>query len=94
MNKNPAHIDNFKTYANVRFAIIDVTFDPVRGSMFFEIASGKTEEEAKERFYGRYMFRETDREMLEIAQRNNRLKMHKIEDNARHLVEDKLFLIA
>ena len=93
MAKNPAHLDNFKTMKNQRFAIVDVTHE-ILGTRFFEISSGKTKEQAIERFYSRFMFRTVDQEMMLIAQKNNRLKLIKYDGNHRTLVEDKLFLIA
>lgn len=91
--KNPAHLDNFKTSRDVRFAVVDVT-NEVNGTRYFEISSGKTREQAIERFYGRFMFRTVDQGMMLAAQRNNRLKLHKIEYSHRTLVENELTLIA
>ena len=93
MTKNPAHLDNFQTTDNQRFAIVDVTRE-VTGTRFFEISSGKTKEQALERFYSRFMLRTTDREMMMTAQKNNRLKLIKRDGVQRTLVEDQLFLIA
>ena len=93
MAKNPAHLDNFKTTDEKRFAIVDVTRE-VTGTRFFEISSGETKEQAMERFYSRFMLRPVDQEMMLIAQKNNRLKLIKRDGVQRTLVEDKLFLIA
>lgn len=93
MAKNPAHLDNFKTSRDVRFAVVDVT-NEVNGTRYFELSSGKTKEEAIERFYSRYMFRTVDQYVMMVAQRNNRLKLHKIEYSHRTLIENELTLIA
>lgn len=93
--KNPAHLANFKTAAPRRFAVVDVTGEWFRpGKVEFEISSGRTPEEAKERFYRRFLARLTDQELMLTAQRNNRLKLVRVEPGARHLVEDRLQLIA
>lgn len=76
-----------------RFAIVDVTRE-VMGTRFFEISSGKTKEQALERFYSRFMRCPADREIILAAQKNNRLKLIKRDGVQRTLVEDKLFLIA
>ena len=93
MAKNPTHLDNFKSMSDQRFAIVDVT-NEITGTRFFEIASGKTKEQAIERFYSRFMFRTVDQEMMLIAQKNNRLKLLKYDGIHRTLLEDRLFLIA
>lgn len=92
MAKNPAHLDNFKTMDKQRFAIVDVTKE-ITGTRFFEIVSGKTKEQAIERFYSRFMLRTVDQEMMLIAQKNNRLKLVKYDGIQRTLIEDQLFLI-
>lgn len=53
---NPAHIDNFKSDKANRVAIFDVT-NELFGTKYFELASGKTLEEAKERLMMRYIIR-------------------------------------
>lgn len=92
--KNPAHLDNFKQYTGDQFRIVDVTSDAVRGTQCFTISSGKTKEQAIERFYGRFMFRKVDQEMILTAQKYNRLKLQHIVDNHCTLIEDQLMLIA
>lgn len=95
MPKNPAHIDNFKASPiKDRFAIIDVTQDAVKGTIYWEVSSGKTKEEAIERFYNRFMFRPVDQEAMQLAQKWDRLKLMKIEGNHRTLLESSLTLIA
>lgn len=94
-NANKAHLDNFISDKAVRFAIVDVASDAVKGTTYWEVASGKTEAEATERFYNRFMFRlDIDREMMAHAQRRNSLVMQKIENNSRALIESGLTLIA
>lgn len=93
MARNAAHLDNFKTMSAQRYAIVDVTRE-INGARFFEIASGKTKEQAIERFYSRFMFRTVDREMMLAAQRNNRLKLIEHDGVQRTLIENELLLIA
>lgn len=92
--KNPAHLDNFKSAASSRYAILDVTSCDVRGTVYHEFASGKTPEQAKERFYSRFMFRDCDREMMNLAQKHKRLVLVKIEGIHRTTVEYDLLLLA
>ena len=96
MNKmNAAHLDNFVTVTTKdQFAVVDVTFDNVLGIQFFKFSTGKTELEAKTKFYERFMHRSVDREMMIAAQKNNRLKLQKITSSTRELIEDNLTLIA
>ena len=95
MIKSPAHLDNFKASPiKDRFAIVDVTQDAVKGTVYWEVSSGKTKKQAVERFYGRFMFRPVDQEAIQLAQQWNRLKLIKIQANHRTLIEDKLTLIA
>lgn len=75
---NPAHIDNFVSYADVKFVVYDITDDEIATRNYFQIASGKTLEEAKERFYMRYMIRTVDHELIESAQRRNNLYIGKL----------------
>lgn len=92
--KNPAHLDNFESAASSRYAILDVTYCAVRGTVYHEFSSGKTPEQAKERFYSRFMFREMDREMMTLAQKHKRLILVKIEGMQRTTVEYDLLLLA
>ena len=87
---HPSHLDNFKSANGNRFAIVESEGD----GKYFEYASGKTTEQATERFYSRFMNRACDREMMLQSQRRNGLVMQHIKDNARHFVEGTLFLIA
>lgn len=68
---NPAHIDNFKSIKPDRFAIFDVTQE-IYGARYFELASGKDAEEAKERLLMRFMVRgadcQTEQELIMKAQ--------------------------
>lgn len=94
MAKSKAHLDNFKSAAQHRFAIIDVTSCDVRGTVYHEFASGKTPEQAKERFYSRFMFREVDREMMNLAQKHNRLVLVERNGAEMHTVEYNLVMLA
>lgn len=94
MAKSKAHLDNFKSVADHRFAIIDVTSDAVYGTRYHEFASGKSVEQAKERFYNRFMFREMDREMMNLAQKHNRLILVERNGAEMHTVEYNLVMLA
>lgn len=94
MAKNAAHIENFVSLNNTRFAIVDVTHNAISGTQYWEISSGSNQAQATKRFYERFVARGShDKEMMINAQKNNRLSMHKIENNHRSLVEARLFLI-
>lgn len=56
---NPKHLDNFKSDKANRVAIFDVTQE-LSGTRYFELASGKSVEEAKERLFMRFMVRGAD----------------------------------
>lgn len=68
---NPKHIDNFKSDKANRVAIFDVTQE-LDGTRYFELASGKDIEEAKERLLMRFMLRgadcQTEQELIMKAQ--------------------------
>ena len=91
---NAAHLDNFKSSKPNRVAIFDVT-NELDGARWFEIASGKDADEAKERFYSRFMIRSVDQEMISIAQQNNRLFIAKfVPGHALKIIERRATLIA
>lgn len=96
MTRNAAHLDNF--LANPikdRIVIVDAYKDAFGETKLWEIASGKTVEEAKERFFMRFMLRgAADQEMMIAAQRNNRIKIQAIVGNARELLESDVLLLA
>lgn len=95
MARTATSLENFTMVRTQdRVAIMDVTMDAVRGTQYFEFASGKTEADARMRFYSRYMVRTVDREMIETAQRRNSLHIMRIVGNAMLPVENNATLIA
>ncbi len=91
---NPAHLDNFKPLCFDRVSICEFIQDEIKGGVWFEFANGKTAEEAKERFYMRYMLRTMDQEIINKAQKFDRLYVCKIEGNHRTTIEHNAKLIA
>ena len=95
--KNPAHLDNF--VANPlrdRIAIIEVYKDAFGATKYLEWASAKSIEDAKERFYSRYMLRgPMDREMMMNASINGRLNVVKrVRGASDEIIEHKALLLA
>jgi hypothetical protein len=91
----PFNLSQMTTTRSNHFAIVDVTFDAVHGTRYFTISSGRTKEEAIERFYLGYMHvPPAYREIMDKSQQQNRLYLHEIKDNHRTLIEANLTLIA
>lgn len=98
-NKNPLHIDNFTTPGDA-FEIIDCT--PYKAGEVtgrYLIATGRTLDEAKERFYARYMLRGAiestgEREIIERAQVRGNLVIQEVRANHCTLIERNPALIA
>lgn len=96
MARNVKHLDNFLTTAAVRFEIADFAMDAVKGMTRYVFASGKTLEEAKERFYSRIMIRavEAENEIVFKAQARGSLRICKVENNHSTLVDADPMLLA
>lgn len=91
---NPAHSENFQPLVFDRISICEYVQDDIKGGTWCEFANGKTVEKAKENFYMRYMLRPVDQEMMNKAQKYDRLYVCKIEGNHRTTLEYHAKLIA
>ncbi len=97
-HNNPLHLNNFSNPGDA-FEIIDISpFKAGEVTGRFLISTGRTLEEAKERFYMRYMIRglsdTTEKQIIERAQARGNLVIHEIIDNQTTLVERNPLLIA
>ncbi len=97
-HKNPLHSDNFATVGDA-FEIVDISpFKAGEVTGRYLISTGRTLEEAKERFYMRYMLRglsdTTEKQIIERAQARGNLVIQEIINNQATLVERNPLLIA
>ena len=95
--KNPAHLDNFLANPLLdRFAIVEVYKDAFGATKYLEWASAKSVEDAKARFYSRFMYRgPIDREMMMNASRHGRLNVVKrVRGFSDEIIEHKAMLLA
>ena len=95
--KNPAHLDNFLSNPLLdRFAIVEVYKDAFGATKYLEWASAKSIEDAKARFYSRFMYRgPIDREMMMSASRLGRLNVVKrVRGFSDEIIEHKVMLLA
>lgn len=98
MSRNANSLDNFKTTASTRFAIVDMMpDDPITfRSQELEFASAATAEKALERAFRRLLVRNNsvEREIIMKAQRLGHLNLVKITGAQRVIIEPVTLLVA